>query len=78
MEVNTEYGPALVIEAKPAAKTYKCPLCDDCIEVEEKHKVLMPVEISYTFRRHVHSKCLELFIQNNLTIRLHPNSREGY
>ena len=75
--ISTEYGKTFVIQVSSlsAVKFYTCPLCRTEIGVGEAHVALVPEHYEKA-RRHVHSDCLLLFIENNFTIRLHPKSTD--
>lgn len=72
--VNTELGLATigVVKSKHAEKTYLCPLCDRDVDVGEVHIIIVPVYFP-SLRRHAHGECLEIFIEQKLTVKLHPN-----
>lgn len=73
-EVETELGKATIGVVQPmnALKEYLCPLCDGEIVIGELHVIVVPVHVP-RLRRHVHGECLKEFIDQKLTIKLHPN-----
>lgn len=69
---NTDKGPVTCTLQGPRGKAYKCPCCDDPVQYEW-HYVLMPAD--HTFRRHAHKRCIEIFKESGLQIRLIPAGR---
>jgi hypothetical protein len=72
--VETELGSATIGVVKPhnAIKPYICPLCDEEIDFQEEHLIVVPI-VKSRLRRHVHTDCLTIYIEQDLTIKLHPN-----
>ena len=69
---NSDCGPLTCVLQGPRGKAYKCPCCENEV-IYEWHYVLLPEDKS--FRRHAHKRCIELYKQSNLQIKLIPARR---
>ncbi len=72
--INTEIGEATLgrVTKESAIKEFLCPLCNYTIDIGEAHIVAVPV-LAEGLRRHLHESCLNEFIKQGFTIKLHPN-----
>jgi hypothetical protein len=72
--IATELGEATVgrVKSSNATKKYLCPVCDEEIELNEEHLIVVPI-VKPNLRRHIHTDCVEELYDRGMRIVLHPN-----
>lgn len=77
-QIETECGTATIgkISGGKSDREFLCPLCDTLIDVGEDHLVAIPMVVP-GLRRHLHTGCLEKFLEYDLEIKLHPKEPDA-